>query len=169
MRHRHLAFSALDELKILAVNSPSTPSLYALLEDVEMALLSADIKDPEIRALKRVADRSPVQSATDPWADISYQSLYLDEDSDPADRVVVQEPASSEPLVGVMALKSARLRGQPGLVYCGPPGRLASFLRKLPQYEERGVELSENEMVRCLEECLEAEGLKIIYRQEVPR
>lgn len=114
----------------------------------------------------RRALRQPVVAATDPWADVMYQSLYLTDSRE--DRIVLQEPASPDPTVGVMVLKAARIQGESGMVFCGTDQQLLGFIQKLSEYEERGDELDEKDFLECLVEAAEADGLKIIYQQLSP-
>jgi len=111
--------------------------------------------------------REPVVAATDPWSDVMYQSLYLTGDN-VEDRLVLLEPPVRDPATGVVVLKAARLRGESGLVFCGPTAQLDRFKSKLAEYEKRGVELDEKEFLRCLSEAAEADGLRVVYEKLSP-
>ena len=108
--------------------------------------------------------KAPVVAATDPWSEVMYQSLYL-QDTDPDNRIVLQEPAVKDPMVGVMVLKAARLSGESGMVYCGTPDQLKKFASKLEEYEIRGDELDERKLLECLVDAAEAEGLQVIFHR----
>jgi hypothetical protein len=151
-------FAIETDLKILLENSPRTPELDELVDQVDYVRY--------VNGEKSTMRSHYVNSATDPWHDMHYQSLYIDVTGNPADRVVLQEPTSKEPMVGVLVLKAARLSGRSGMVYCGTPPALKSFAAKLPIYEERGVDLEEKEFLECLMDAAKADGLRIIYHRD---
>lgn len=151
---------AMSELTLLAERSPVTSTLRDLL-------LEADFYQTQQGTFNKVVRASlkcPVLAATDPWAEVEYQSLYLI-DSDPENRVVLQEPSVKDPMVGVMVLKAARLRGESGMVYCGTPEQLKAFASKLSGFEKISDEenMDEKEFLECLVDAAEADGLKVIY------
>ena len=150
------------DIELLAETSPMTPALRRLVVEADFYQTISKNHNPYIRK----ALKEPVVAATDPWADVMYQSLYLTDGRE--DRIVLQEPASPDPTVGVMVLKAARIQGESGMVFCGTEEQLQSFIGKLPEYEERGEELDEKDFLEALTEAAEAEGLKIIYQQLSP-
>lgn len=146
----------------MAEKSPITESLRDLLRQADFYAMKAYVNSGLKPYLK-----NKVIAATDPWSDVMYQSLYL-RDTDPDNRVILQEPAVKDPMVGVMVLKAARLSGDSGMVYCGTEEQLKSFAAKLPEYEERGEELNEKEFLECLLDAAEAEGLKVVFHRLSP-
>lgn len=158
MRRGFILEAALTDISILAKESPMTDSLRELVLKADYkALLQGSI----YHALRSTLKQSVIAS-TDPWSDVEYQSLYVT-DLDNKDRIVLQEPPVKDPMVGVMVLKAARLRGESGMVYCGPPDLLKSFNAKLPEYEKRGEELAEKDFLICLSEAAEHEGLRVVH------
>lgn len=153
----------------MAQNSPMTPALNELVRQVDFSLRVGHTgKDlPVLQEKFKTLAATPVTSATDPWSEVEYQSLYI-RGHDPADRVVLHQPSVRDPMVGVMVLKAARLSGESGMVYCGKPDGLKKFGSKLADYEQRGAELDEEEFLECLMEAAEADGLKVIYYQVSP-
>lgn len=160
MKKTFLLENMVTDMVILAEKSPMTEQLRALVEDLDFKLACMGGSHLGLRM-------SLIHASQEPWADVMYQSLYLKEDADPADRIVLQEPASADPMVGVVVLKAARLRGCSGFVYCGEPEVLETFNKKLPEYEKRGVDLSEAEFLECLVEAAEQDGLKIIFHRTI--
>jgi hypothetical protein len=152
----------IPDIELLAEKSPMTAALRKLVQEADFYQTISQNPNPYIRK----ALREPVVAATDPWAEVMYQSLYLTDDKE--DRIVLQEPATQDPTVGILVLKAARIQGESGMVFCGSEEHLQSFISKLPEFEERGEELDEKEFLECLSEAAEAEGLKIIYKQLSP-
>lgn len=155
--------SALTDLEILAANSPMTPGLRSLVEAADFFETIQGRKRWGLRA----GFKCPVVAATDPWSEVEYQSLYLI-DTDPENRVVLQEPSVKDPMVGVLVLKAARLRGESGVVYCGTPEQLKTFAEKLPEFEKRGEDLDEKEFLTCLVDAIKQDGLKVVYYRLSP-
>ncbi len=147
--------SFINEIRLLADKAPPT-------EVMTRFLVEADYHSIVTRGVRILKNK--VQAATDPWSEVQYQSLYL-RGNDPADRVVLQEPAVQDPAVCVIVLKAARLSGESGMVFCGVPAQLKAFAAKLPEYEKRGVDLDEGEFLECLIEAAEAEGLRVIFQR----
>jgi hypothetical protein len=167
MRRTHFLQASLTDLEILLKRSPMTAKLSDLACKIDFHITTQREPNPKVRAAIRAAFvATPICSSTDPWSDLQYQSLYITDDF--KDRLVLQEPATDDPTVGIMVLKAARLRGESGMVYCGTPEQLKSFAEKLPQYEERGEELKEEDLLDCLSEAAEAEGIKIVYLKLAP-
>jgi hypothetical protein len=163
MKRAFCLASTIPDIEILAAASPMTQGLRDLVEAADYF----ESVQGKFRTGLRKACKEQVIAATDPWADIEYQSLYLI-DSDPENRIILQEPPVKDPMVGVMVLKAARLRGESGLVYCGTPDQLKDFAAKLPTYEERGEDLDEKEFLECLTDAALENGLKIIYQRLSP-
>lgn len=148
-----------NEIKLLAEKAPRTEALATLIREVDLDQICRG----ESRVLRPFL-KTPVVAATDPWSEVEYQSLYIRGD-DPEDRIVLQEPTVKDPMVCVMVLKAARLSGESGMVYCGKPEALNLFAQKLPEYEKRGIDLDEGELLECLAEAAEADGLKVIFQR----
>lgn len=163
MKRAFCLASAIPDIEILSRSSPMTRDLRDLVEAADYF----ESVQGRYRTGLRQACKEQVIAATDPWADIEYQSLYLT-DIDPANRITLQEPPVKDPMVGVMVLKAARLRGESGLVYCGTPEQLKDFASKLHEYEERGEDLSEADFLECLAEAALANGLKLVYKRLSP-
>lgn len=149
----------IPEIARLAEKSPMTEALAGLIREVDFC----QVQEGSGRALRNYI-RTPIVAATDPWSDIEYQSLYI-RGFDPSDRIVLQEPTAKDPMVCVVVLKAARLSGESGMVYCGSPEKLKEFALKLPEYEKRGIELDEKELLECLVEAAEADGLQVIFQR----
>jgi len=161
---RAFSFEAFGpDLAILAEHSPQTAALRDLLVTADYVGTLTGRVDRELREKLR----EPVVAATDPWSDVLYQSLYLTGD-DPEDRLVLLEPPVRDPATGVVVLKAARLRGESGLVFCGPTAQLDRFKSKLAEYEKRGIDLDEKEFLRCLSEAAAADGLRVVYEKLSP-
>lgn len=161
---RRFGFSTfIQEIRLLAEKSPMTAKLSDLVRQVDFSLRTSGRPD---EAFGRISAQ-PVLSATDPWSEIEYQSLYL-RGHDPVDRIVLQQPTVRDPMVGVMVLKAARLSGESGMVFCGKPESLKEFGSKLAEYEKRGADLDEEEFLECLVEAAEADGLRVVYQQLSP-
>jgi len=163
MKREHLLRAMAPDLEILLQRSPMTAQLRVLAEQADFYFTS--IRQPR-RGIRACLMTQPVLSSTDPWSEVEYQSLYMTDDL--KDRLVLQEPATKDPTVGTMVLKAARLRGESGMVYCGTPEQLKSFAEKLPTYEERGMDLDERDMLSCLKDAAESEGLYVIYLRLSP-
>jgi hypothetical protein len=163
MKREHLLRAMAPDLEILLQKSPMTAALRRLAEQADFYFTS--IRQPR-RALRACLQTTQVIASNDPWSEVEYQSLYMTDDLQ--DRLVLQEPATKDPTVGTMVLKAARLRGESGMVYCGTPEQLKSFAEKLPEYEERGIDLDEKRMLDCLKEAAESEGLYVIYLRLSP-
>lgn len=133
-------------------------------EKVRSSLIELSLHDSIAQGKLSTLGDNVVVAATDPWDEVEYQSLSLRGD-DPENRVVLHMPTSQDPVVGTIILKSARMSGEPGLVYCGTKQKLQDFARKLAEYEKRGAELNNFEFLDALIEAAEADGLKIIYHQ----
>lgn len=147
------------EIAHLAQHSPMTESLAGLIREIDFC----QIRSGENRTLINYL-RVPIVAATDPWAEIEYQSIYI-RGNNPEDRIVLQEPTVRDPMVLVVVLKAARLSGESGMVYCGNPEKLKEFAQKLPEYEKRGTELDEKEFLECLIEAAEADGLRVVFHR----
>jgi len=163
---RHSWLSAFTtDVEILVQKSPMTAALRNLLNEVDFA----STRLGEVRPQLRAGFKCPVVAATDPWSEVEYQSLYLT-DEDPENRIILQEPAVRDPMVGVMVLKAARLRGQSGLVYCGTPEQLQTFAAKLKGFEEISEDenLDEKKFLECLVDAAEQEGLRVVYERLSP-
>lgn len=151
----------------LAKNSPMTPALSELVREVDFALRTEPNDLPILRENFKALASVPVTGATDPWSEVEYQSIFV-RGYDPENRVVLQQPSVRDPMTGVMVLKSARLSGDSGMVYCGKPEQLKLFAEKLPEYEKRGGDLDEEQFLECLKEAAESDGLRVIYDQLSP-
>lgn len=160
MKRDHFLQAMVPDMEIMLEKSPITARLRALARELDFTLTVKGDPRPRLRAALRVT------ASTDPWSEIQYQSLYLTAEGE--DRLVLQEPATEDPTVGIMVLKAARLRGESGMVYCGTPEQLQSFAEKLPEYETRGEELSEKDFLECLNEAAVAEGLQVIFERLSP-
>jgi hypothetical protein len=165
MKRNHFLQALAPDVEILLEKSPVTSKLWQVARELDFFFTLQGRPRQRIRSSLK-ATRSQVLSSTDPWAEIQYQSLYLTDDT--KDRIVLHEPASDDPTVGIMVLKAARLRGESGLVYCGKEEQLKSFASKLAEYEERGADLNEKDFLSCLKEAAEAEGLKVIFERLSP-
>lgn len=163
MERRYRLQAMIPDIELLAERSPMTPALRKLVQEADF--YSTIRKNPNTHL--RASLKQPIVSATDPWAEVMYQSLYIN-DGKGEHRIVLQEPASPDPTVGVMVLKAARLQGDSGMVFCGTDGQLELFISKLQDYELKGDELEEKDFLRCLIEAAEADGLKVIYHQLSP-
>lgn len=161
MKYSFVFQAFLPEIEMLAAKVPLTASLKDL---VKAADFDQTFRRNVTRPVLRSALSEKVLAATDPWAEIMYQSLYIKGD-DPNDRVVLQEPPAKDPMVGVMVLKAARLQDESGMVYCGTEPQLKGFASKLGEYEKRGNELDDKDLLECLIEAAEAEGLKVIFHR----
>jgi hypothetical protein len=150
------------ELRLFAEKSPLTGSLKKLLMSAEYALLVK--REKTYKEIDRALTGNAVTAATDPWSEVEYQSLYLI-DNDRDHRIVLQQPTVKDPMVGVMVLKAARLRGESGMVYCGTLEQLKLFAEKLPDYEKKGEDLNEKEFLECLVDAAESDGLKVIHHK----
>ena len=162
MRKAYWNLNYLPEIKMLAEKSPRTPALQDLIRQTDFAL-TASGRAGEFRKYLQ----TPVVAATDPASEVEYQSLYI-QGFDPEDRIVLQNPTSKDQMTCVHVLKAARLSGNSGLVYCGTPEQLQTFAAKLADFEQRGVELDEAELLQCLSEAVEADGMVVIYQQLSP-
>lgn len=162
MKRDHFLKAMATDLEILVEKSPITARLRDLAERMDFYLTAN--RTPR-QKLRECLKSRQVLAATDPWSDLKYQSLYLTEEGTPEDRLVLQEPAVEDPSVGIMVLKAARLSGRSGMVYCGTEEQLKSFANKLAEYEKRGIDLDEAEMLECLMEAAQAEGLRVIFHR----
>jgi hypothetical protein len=154
--------SFIRDLEILVQRSPMTAELRDLAKQADFYSTLEDSPSQILRAALQVT------AATDPWADINYQSLYLQDAKPDADRVILQEPMVKDPMVGVMVLKAQRLSGRSGMVFCGKEEQLKNFATKLAEYEERAEDLNEKDFLECLMEAAQAEGLKVTFKQLSP-
>lgn len=136
-----------------------TEALAGLIREIDFC----QVRTGESRTLRKYL-RTPIIAATDPWAEVEYQSIYIRGD-DPSDRLVLQQPTVKDPMVLVVVLKAARLSGESGMVYCGSPEKLKEFEQKLAEYEKRGAELDEKEFLECLVEAAEADGLRVVFQR----
>lgn len=163
MRRTFALAAAVTDLEILASNSPMTEQLFALIQSGDFY----ETVQGRVRPKLRQYSKASVLAATDPWADIEYQSLYLT-DMDPNNRVILQEPAVKDPMVGVMVLKAARLRGESGMVYCGTPEQLKEFNASLEAFESKSEELDEKDFLECLVDAAKQMDLKVVYYRLSP-
>lgn len=163
MKREYRFRSMLTDLEILVEKTPMTSKLKELVSEADFYNMVERVKRPIIES----SFRDEVVSSSDPWSDVMYQSLYISAEGNPADRIILQEPATKDPAVGMMVLKAARLQGESGMVFCGTESQLKTFIAKLPQYEKIGDEedLKEKEFLECLKEAAESEGLKIIFHR----
>ena len=164
MQRTHFLQAFVPDLEILMKKSPLTSRLWEMAKELDFFLSIQGNPSPELRNFLKITQAS-ILSSTDPWSEVQYQSLYL---TDGKDRLVLQEPPSDDPTVGIMVLKASRLRGESGLVYCGTEEQLKSFASKLPEYEERGEELEEKDFLDCLQDAAESEGLQVIFKRLSP-
>lgn len=149
----------IPDLEILVQKSPMTAELREL---VKQADFYATLENHPSKILRSALQ---VTAATDPWSDIQYQSLYIQDAKDEGDRIILQEPPVKDPMTGVMVLKAQRLSGRSGMVFCGNETQLKSFATKLSEYEERADELDEKDFLDCLMEAAHAEGLRVTCHQ----
>lgn len=164
MRRGFILQHSMDDLEILVAKSPMTPELRELVRQADFFTTS----NYHINSSLRQALRCPVVAATDPWADVMYQSIYLtDEDWDDGSRIILQEPPVKDPMTGIMVLKAARLSGYSGMVYCGTPEQLKTFAAKLVGYEKTSMDedMDEETLLKCLVDAAEAEGMKVIFNR----
>jgi hypothetical protein len=162
MRRGFIFEHSINDLEILAANSPMTPELQELIRQADYYATSNYFVCSSLRQ----ALKYPVVAATDPWADVMYQSIYLT-DEDPENRITLQNPPVKDPMTGIMVLKAARLAGNSGMVYCGTPEQLQTFAAKLAEYEQRSIEenLDEQKLLQCLVDAAESEGIKVIFHR----
>jgi hypothetical protein len=153
---------SLNDLQLLAENSPMTPELKELVRRADFYMTSNYFVDNSLREIMK----TPIVAATDPWADVMYQSIYLTDEED-GNRVILQEPPVKDPMTGIMVLKAARLSGNSGMVYCGTPEQLKTFAAKLSEYEKLSIEEDMDEMkfLECLIDAAESEGIKVIFNR----
>lgn len=163
MKRTFALAAAIPDLEILASNSPMTDELFKL---VQLGDFFETIQG-RVRPKLRQYSKASILAATDPWADIEYQSLYLT-DMDPENRVILQEPSVKDPTVGVMVLKAARLRGESGMVYCGTVDQLKEFNGQLPGFEKKAEEMDEKDFLECLVDAASQMGLKVVYYRLSP-
>jgi hypothetical protein len=161
----------IKDLEILVQKSPMTAELRELARQADFYSTVENAPSEILRNSLRIT------AATDPWSDINYQSLYIQQpekaksgegEDEVEDRVILQEPMVKDPMVGVMVLKAQRLSGRSGMVFCGNEMQLKSFASKLAEYEERAEDLDERDFLECLMEAAQAEGLKVTFHQLSP-
>lgn len=158
MKRTFTMAAIIPDLEIMAANSPMTEPLHTLVKAADYYETVQGRIRPELRRAFKIK----VQAATDPWAEIEYQSLYLT-DEDRENRIILQEPPVKDPMTGVMVLKAARLRGESGMVYCGTPDQLKTFATQLDAFEKQGEEMNEKDFLECLVDVAGQQGLKVIY------
>lgn len=155
--------SFVRDLEILVQKSPMTAELRELAKQADFYSTIENAPSEILRNSLKIT------AATDPWSDINYQSLYIQDpkktEGEVEDRVILQEPMVKDPMVGVMVLKAQRLSGRSGMVFCGNETQLKSFASKLAEYEERAEDLDEKDFLECLMEAAQAEGLKVTFHQ----
>lgn len=162
MRRGFIFNHSMKDLEILVANSPMTPELRELVRQADFFSTSNYFVNSSLRQ----ALKYPVVAATDPWADVMYQSIYLT-DEDPDNRIILQEPPVKDPMTGIMVLKAARLAGNSGMVYCGTPEQLKTFAEKLVSYEKTSLDedMDEQKLLECLVDAAEAEGIEVIFNR----
>lgn len=163
MKRTFALAAAIPDLEILASNSPMTERLFELVQLGDFY----ETVQGRVRPQLRKYSKASILAATDPWADIEYQSLYLT-DTDPQNRVILQEPSVKDPTVGVMVLKAARLRGESGMVYCGTPEQLKDFNSRLPDFEKQAEDMDEKDFLECLVDAAKQLELQVVYYRLSP-
>lgn len=157
MDRKLLFANSVEDLEVILQTSPRTQALQELARVYQFHSELEDWRSP-------IIEQYLVNSSQEEWSEVKFQSLYLDLTSpDPADRVVLLEPATSDRGSPEMVLKSARLSENLGMVFCGTPEMMNQFIQKIPEYEARGVDLDDDEFLYWLKDAAEADGVKINF------